>query len=230
MPRKSANLKQRQSSDKKILLMRVFTCLQDRYGPQHWWPADSPFEVMTGAILTQNTNWRNVETAIASLKAADMLDAERIATCDTARLGELIRASGFFNQKAVRLKAFCRFYLDAGGEAGLKRLDDPGRSLLALHGIGPETADSMLLYALELPVFVIDAYTKRIFTRLGLADKDADYRQLQAFFEEHLPGNTGLFNEYHALIVAHAKRHCRINPLCAECPLAGCCAFAQSAG
>ncbi len=210
--------------------MQVFTSLQDRYGPQHWWPADSPFEVMVGAILTQNTNWRNVETAITSLKAADMLDAERIAACDTARLGGLIRSSGFFNQKAVRLKAFCRFYLDAGGEAGLKRLDDPGQSLLALHGIGPETADSMQLYALELPVFVIDAYTKRIFARLGLAHKDTGYRQLQAFFEEHLPGDTSLFNEYHALIVAHAKRHCRIRPLCPGCPLARCCAFAQSAG
>jgi len=213
---------------KPLSLSAIHHRLFRAYGPQHWWPADSPFEVMVGAILTQNTNWRNVEAAIASLQAAGMLDGSRIASCDEARLGELIRTSGFFNQKAVSLKAFCRFYLDHGGAAGLKRLDDPRRALLALNGIGPETADSMLLYALGMPVFVIDAYTKRIFARLGLTRPEASYHQLQEFFEEHLPMDAGLFNEYHALIVEHAKQHCRVKPLCAECPLLDRCPTGQT--
>lgn len=208
-------------------LLTIYERLLARYGRQYWWPAESPFEVMLGAILTQNTNWKNVEAAISNLKAAHMLDAEKIAACEEAKLGELIRSSGFFNQKAVRLKSFCRFYLDCGGEAGLKRLDDPRQALLALHGIGPETADSILLYALDLPVFVIDAYTKRIFARLGLSSAKATYHQLQDYFEAQLPRDVRLFNEYHALIVAHAKRHCRVKPLCSDCPLLGLCPTGQ---
>ena len=193
------------------------------YGRQYWWPADSPFEVMVGAILTQNTNWKNVELAIAKLKNANMLDAERIAACDEARLSELIRSSGFFNQKAKRLVAFCSFYLDHGREAGLLKLENPRQALLALHGIGPETADSMLLYALDIPVFVVDAYTIRIFSRLGIIRADAVYAETQVLFHKHLQTEAPLFNEYHALIVAHAKRHCHVKPLCVGCPLLDLC-------
>ncbi len=206
-------------------LMQIYRRLYAHYGPQHWWPADSPFEVMVGAILTQNTNWRNVEAAITRLKEAGMLDAGRIAACNPRRLAELIRSSGFYNQKAERLQAFCRFYRQTGGENGLLRLPDPRHALLSLHGIGPETADSILLYALGLPVFVIDAYTKRIASRLGIADAAVSYPRLQEIFTAGLPEDADLYNEYHALLVAHAKRHCRTRPLCDNCPLADCCAW-----
>jgi len=209
----------------KEKLLRIHDLLLAAYGAQHWWPADSPFEVMLGAILTQNTNWRNVEKAIANLKQADALDAEKILIMDDARLRELIRPSGFFNQKAVRLKLFCAFYLEYGKEAGLRQLADPRASLLELKGIGPETADSMLLYALHMPVFVVDAYTRRIFSRLGLISADADYAEIQALFMQYLATDTSLFNEYHALIVAHAKRHCRVKPECGNCPLKKHCNF-----
>jgi len=209
-------------------LRNIYRRLLAAYGPQHWWPADTPFEVMVGAILTQNTNWKNVEMAIANLKAADMLKAEKIADCDEVHLGELIRSSGFFNQKAVRLKAFCRFYLDQGRESGLKRLDDPRQTLLALNGIGPETTDSMLLYALDVPVFVVDAYTKRIFSRLGMISAKASYTEVQQLFQDQLDADVSMFNEYHALIVNHAKHHCRVKPVCTVCPLLDLCPAGQS--
>jgi len=209
-------------------LLAIYEALLARYGPQGWWPADSPFEVMLGAILTQNTNWRNVEKAIANLKGAGMLDAAKIAALAPDRLAELIRSAGFFRQKAARIQRFCRFYLDCGGEAGLKRLADPREALLALNGIGPETADSILLYALQHPVFVVDAYTRRIFARLGLTDAKATYARLQAYFEARLPRDARLFNEYHALIVAHAKQHCRAEPICRGCPLRPRCRTAAS--
>jgi len=195
------------------------------YGAQHWWPADTPFEVMVGAILTQNTNWKNVEKAIANLKQANALDAQTILDMGDAQLRTLIRPSGFFNQKAERLKLFCTFYLAHGRENGLKSLPDARACLLELKGIGPETADSMLLYALEIPVFVVDAYTKRIFSRLGLISANADYATTQTIFMDELPSDVALFNTYHALIVEHAKRHCRAKPDCAGCPLRLDCAF-----
>ena len=202
--------------------------LLDAYGPQHWWPAESPFEMMVGAILTQNTNWKNVEKAMLNLKDADALDARTILDMDEDRLRGLIRPSGFFNQKAARLRLFCSFYLDNGGEAGMKGLDDPRHALLALNGIGPETADSMLLYALGIPVFVIDAYTRRIFGRLGLTSPDASYHELQVYFHARLERNAPLFNDYHALIVQHAKQHCRSRPVCSGCPLAAFCPSATA--
>jgi endonuclease III related protein len=204
--------------------LRIYRLLFDAYGPQHWWPAESAFEMMIGAILTQNTAWTNVEKAIANLKAADALDARAVLGMGEERLRELIRPSGYFNQKAARLRCFCAFYLDHGGETGLKQLQNPRAKLLALHGIGPETADSMLLYALDMPVFVIDAYTRRIFARLGLTAADASYHELQAFFHAQLPMDPSLFNEFHALIVYHAKEHCLARPLCDDCPLQACCA------
>jgi endonuclease-3 related protein len=207
--------------------LAVHDRLLAHYGPQGWWPADSPFEMMVGAILTQNTSWTNVERAITHLKQAGLLGAAAIDACETERLAAAIRPSGYYNQKAQRLKAFSRFYLDHHGEDGLAGLPDARQALLGLHGIGPETADSMLLYALARPVFVIDAYTRRIFARLGLTPPDAPYPALQAYFHGRLPASVPLFKEYHALIVAHAKRHCRTRPLCAGCPLLPGCAHGR---
>jgi len=181
---------------------------------------------MVGAILTQNTNWQNVEKAITNLKTAGSLDAKHILNMDEARLRELIRPSGFFNQKAVRLRLFCHFYLEHDGESGIKALENPRRTLLSLNGIGPETADSILLYALGIPVFVVDAYTRRIFSRLGLTAADATYSELQDYFQTQLERDVPLFNEFHALIVHHAKQHCRAKPLCDECPLFISCSYA----
>ncbi len=211
-------------------LLNIHDRLLQAYGPQHWWPAESPFEVAVGALLTQNTNWSNVERAIDQLKQADMLDPEAIASADRERLQELIRSSGYFRQKSERLQTLCRFWIESGGEAGLKalKLHEARKRLLALKGIGPETADSILLYALEKPIFVIDAYTRRIFSRLGVCAADIGYHALQDLFHAELPGDAGLFNEFHALIVEHAKRHCRTRPVCARCPLAADCPSRQS--
>ncbi len=211
--------------------LAVFQALLDRYGPQHWWPGESPFEVMVGAVLTQNTAWENVERAIARLKAAGALDARVIVDSDPRRLAEWIRPAGYFNVKARRLQAFCAWYLERGGLEGLqgRPTEVLREDLLGVHGIGPETADDILLYALERPVFVIDAYTRRLFARLGLVEEDWSYERLRAWFENGLPREVPLFNEYHALIVRHAKEHCRKRPRCAGCPLAARCPADQSA-
>jgi len=205
----------------------IYRLLFAAYGPQHWWPAQSAFEMMVGAILTQNTAWTNVEKAIANLRAAAALDAQAMLTMDEAGLRELIRPSGFFNQKAARLRLFCAYYLQTGREAGMRTLPDPRASLLALNGIGPETADSILLYALGMPVFVVDAYTRRIFTRLGLLPEGVNYADTQDFFHAQLANSAPLFNGYHALIVQHAKQHCRVKPDCSRCPVSGFCSYRQ---
>jgi endonuclease III related protein len=205
--------------------MAIHDRLLAAYGPQGWWPADTAFEMMVGAILTQNTSWTNVERAIANLRAHGLLDASTITACDEVQLAAALRPSGYFNQKAHRLQRFAAFYLEHGGEAGLRRLSDPRQALLALHGIGPETADSMLLYALNMPVFVIDAYTRRIFARLGATSPDAGYHVLQDYFQRQLPASVPLFKEFHALIVMHAKQHCRTRPACSDCPLRPGCAY-----
>ena len=214
----------------------VYTTLFDHYGPQGWWPGDTPFEVMVGAVLTQSTAWRNVEKAMANLKQVSALDPQAIAALEAAELAELIRPAGYFNVKAQRLQSFCRWLLQQGGEAALQSWDDATlrHALLSVNGIGPETADDMLLYAFVRPIFVIDAYTRRIFMRLGLIRGDERYEELRQHFEDQLKANhterpqqTQLFNEYHALIVIHAKRSCRSKPLCGECCLRGCCATAQ---
>ena len=210
--------------------LAVFQALLDRYGPQHWWPGESPFEVMVGAVLTQNTAWENVERAIARLKAAGALDPRVIVESEPQRLAEWIRPAGYFNVKARRLQAFCAWYLERGGLEALRRQPtEPLRAdLLAVHGIGPETADDILLYALERPVFVIDAYTRRLFARLDLVGEGWGYERLRAWFEDGLPREVPLFNEYHALIVRHAKEHCRKRPRCPGCPLASRCPADQS--
>ena len=206
-------------------LLAVYQQLFDLYGPQHWWPAESPFEIMVGAILTQNTAWSNVEKALASLVLHDRLDAARIVATRKDYLAHWLRPSGYFNVKAERLKNFCRWYLDAGGFSALSRLGTVQlrQALLSVNGVGPETADDILLYAFERPVFVIDAYTRRLFARLHLYAGNESYDSLRLAIESALGPDVALFNEYHALIVRHAKEVCRPNPQCGRCVLRGHC-------
>ncbi|MBI5366817.1 MAG: endonuclease III domain-containing protein [Planctomycetes bacterium] len=207
----------------------ALTDLYDRlfaaYGPQHWWPGESPFEVMVGAILTQNTAWANLEKAIAALRAADVLDPQRLRALPPGRLAELIRPAGTFNVKARRLRAFLEWFEGAHGSAvdSLRAVALPRAraSLLEIRGIGPETADSILLYALGHPTFVVDAYTWRVLRRHRLAPDETGYDELKALFEDNLPADAALFNEYHALLVRVAKTSCRARARCAGCPLEG---------
>ena len=185
--------------------------------------------VMVGAILTQNTAWSNVERAIANLLARDRLDAQRILEARNDHLANWLRPSGYFNIKAARLKNFCRWYLEQGGYRTLARreTDELRRELLSVNGVGHETADDMLLYAFERPVFVIDAYTRRLFARLGLVAGDEPYDELRHAIERSLGPDVPLYNEYHALIVRHAKEHCRVKPRCGDCVLQNGCPAAQ---
>lgn len=214
-------------------LYQIFQFLQRAYGPQHWWPGESAFEVMVGAILTQNTSWMNVERAIANLKKARALSAARIMALTHRQLAAQLKPVGYFNVKATRLKNFCHWYAAQGGLRKLQRHPTPAlrQMLLAVNGVGPETADDMLLYAFARPVFVIDAYTRRLFSRLGLVAGEESYETLRAVFESGLARHKDkvvLFNEYHALIVHHAKYYCRNKPLCNECCLRKRCISAQS--
>ncbi len=193
-------------------LLDIYNALFSHYGPQHWWPGETPFEVMVGAVLTQNTNWGNVERAIANLKETDSLSPEAINHMSEAELAELIRPSGYYNIKAKRLKTFVRYFIERyeGSVERMKREDcvKLRREVLSVNGVGPETADSILLYALDCPTFVVDAYTKRIFSRHGFFPETADYHEVQQFFMDHLPKDAQLYNEYHALIVRLAKDRC----------------------
>lgn len=203
----------------KHQLMTLYRRLLRAYGEQHWWPADTPFEVMVGAVLTQNTAWTNVEKAVRQLKQAGKLDPRRIARMRADRLASLIRPSGYFNIKARRLQNLCRWYVRAGGHAELESLstEELRGALLSVNGVGPETADDILLYAFDRPVFVIDAYTRRLLCSLGLIDGTEPYEDLQAAFESRLDADPALFNEYHALIVRHAKEPCDGTSACRHC-------------
>ncbi len=206
----------------------IYQRLHTVYGARHWWPADTPFEVMLGAILTQNTAWGNVEKVLANLKAVDALKPQAILDTSPAELARQIRPSGYFNQKAARLKRIAGFVIEHGGIEALRAMPVEALRprLLAINGVGPETADSILLYALNKPVFVIDAYTRRIFSRLGHVKGDETYEELRALFERSLPvRDTALYNEYHALIVEHAKQHCRVKPVCQGCPVSPDCEY-----
>jgi len=199
----------------------VYRLLYKANGKQRWWPGDSTFEIMVGAVLTQNTAWTNVERAIANLKRARALSPQTIVRAHQRKLATWLKPSGYFNIKAKRLKALCRWVI---GQGGVKRIakfstDELRHALLAVHGVGPETADDILLYAFHRPVFVIDAYTRRIFARLGLIEGDEGYEALRHLFEKKLTGNVPLFNEYHALIVLHGKDVCRTRPRCTACCL-----------
>lgn len=206
---------------------QVYQRLLKQHGEQDWWPGDSAFEIMVGAILTQNTAWTNVEKAIANLKAGCSLDARAIVKLDQGKLAELIRPSGYFNIKAARLKAFCEWLLEQGDVPAVEQYETEAlrKALLAVHGIGPETADDIVLYAFERPVFVIDAYTRRIFSRIGLISGDEPYETLRTLFQSKLKGSVQLYNEFHALIVMHGKDICRVKPVCDQCRLSDRCTY-----
>lgn len=210
----------------------VYVRLLSAHGLQGWWPGDSPFEVMVGAVLTQNTAWTNVERAIANLKENNALTAEAIVATHPKHLASWLRPSGYFNVKAKRLRALCRWVLAQGGVEALALwpTDRLRAGLLSVNGVGAETADDILLYAFDRPVFVIDAYTRRLFGRLGLVAGTEDYESLRKTFERALPADTTLYNEYHALIVVHAKDVCRKKPQCAACVLGADCQDEQRRG
>lgn len=210
----------------------IYDHLYARYGRQNWWPADTPFEVMVGAVLTQATSWTNVERAIARLKEEDALSPAAMRAMDAETLARLIYSSGFYNAKAIRLKALVRYMGDAyDDDIEAMRADDGvrlRRELLAVKGIGEETADAILLYALGKPSFVIDAYTRRLFNRLGITPDSEDYSAYQQMFSDNLPSDTALFSEYHALIVQHCKEACRKTPVCEGCCLRDVCATGRA--
>ena len=205
-------------------LLDIYDRLYSHLGPSHWWPGDSPLEVMVGAILVQNTSWSNVERAIGRLKSEGALSASFLHQVDEMVLSEWIRPAGYFRIKAGRLKNFFDFYIREYQGQTKKIKDQPLESLrpqlLSVKGIGPETADSILLYALGMPTFIVDAYTHRIFSRHQLIDEDIGYEELRAYFMDRLPSDPQLYNEYHALLVRLGKEFCKKkNPRCEECPL-----------
>jgi endonuclease-3 related protein len=209
-------------SHKKTLL-NIYMTLYRHFGPQHWWPGETPFEIAVGAILTQNTNWINVEKAIANLKRVKAMNCRAMNKLKHGKLASLIRPSGYFNLKAIRLKAFLSFLSEEYGcsvaKMRKKSTDSMRNELLDINGIGPETADSILLYALEKPVFVIDTYTKRVLSRHKIVNEDATYHDMQDLFHNSLKPDTSLYNEYHAFFVMTGKEYCRPKPRCEECPL-----------
>ncbi len=205
----------------------IYNRLLNHYGPQNWWPADSAFEVMVGAVLVQSTAWRNVELAIDNLRVARSLSPEAIRELSPSELERLIRPSGFYRVKARRLMALCEYlgdqYADSLELMRERHTHDLRRELLNVHGIGEETADDILLYALGQPVFVIDAFTRRVLHRLGWCELAATYSHLQTLFHDRLPRNAELYNEYHALIVRHGNTTCKKRPDCGGCPLLSDC-------
>jgi endonuclease-3 related protein len=209
-------------------LLSVYRRLHRAQGHAGWWPADTAFEVCVGAILTQNTAWSNVEKALAALRQRGLLSYPRLRGVPPSRLGSLIRSSGVFRVKARRLRAFLDFLgREYGGRVARMRAEAPSvlrQKLLAVHGIGPETADSIALYAAGKPLFVVDAYTRRIFTRLGVLQGGESYDSVQRVFMDALPRDASLYNDYHAQIVRLAKESCRTRPLCERCPLNRVCA------
>jgi len=215
-------------------LQLIYTKLREKFGPQHWWPtttANKQAEVIIGAILTQNTSWKNVEKAISNLAAAGMIDFRRIAAAKKEKVAKLIRPSGYYNQKAERLQLFAKHVLgNYGGDVKQllkKDAAELSEELLLLKGVGPETADSIILYAANKPVFVVDAYTKRIFSRLGLCSQTVTYDELQQLIVNGLPmkmRTAAVFNEFHALLVELGKGTCtKRDPGCGGCPVKGAC-------
>jgi len=201
------------------------------YGPQHWWPAETAFEAIVGALLMQQTAWRNVEVAIGNLRRARILEVRALAEAPVSVIRRQVRIAGLYRTKPARLRAFCRHLLDrSGGDLTryfARPTDAVREDLLAQAGVGPETADSILLYAGGHPVFVVDAYTERIGRRIGLF-RTGEYRTIQRYFEQHVPRDLATYQEYHALLVRHAKTLCRrANPGCAECPVQSVCDFGR---
>lgn len=224
-------------------IQSIYSTLLSSYGPQGWWPLTQNgstrtkhhsgrplndthrFEIMVGAILTQNTAWTNVEKALELLHTAKLVSVERMKTAKQEKVAKLIRSAGYFNQKSERLIILSKF-IDSSGMGALRKKDakELRGVFLDVKGIGPETADSIVLYSFEKSTFVIDAYTRRIFSRIGLCAADVDYHELQRMFEDSLPQDVETYKEYHALIVEHAKRHCRTKPECGGCVLSRVCA------
>ena len=205
-------------------LLEIYKHLLDYFGPQNWWPAETKEEIIIGAVLTQNTNWKNVEKAISNLKNNGILSIKEIDKTDISTIAELIKPSGYFNQKAKKLKRLSHFLVKHyDGDADKLKSVPTERlrgELLSINGVGPETADSILLYALERPVFVVDAYSFRLAIRHNLIWEDATYKELQELFTQNLPKDSSLYNEYHALIVQLGKSFCKKkNPICSSCPL-----------
>lgn len=215
------------SGQVKITCESVYKNLLEFHGKRDWWPGDSRFEIMVGAILTQNTAWSNVEKAIANLKQADVLNPEALLNLHHKRLASLLRPSGYYNVKTKRVRAFCQWLLQNNGADSLKKWQTMKlrKALLAVHGIGPETADDILLYAFNRKVFVVDAYTRRIFSRLGVLTGDETYEEIRAMFEKVLKSSASLFNEYHALIVMHGASICKSRPDCQNCVLSNECNY-----
>lgn len=209
---------------------QVFERLHEEYGSQRWWPAKTEFEVIVGALLMQQTAWANVERALANLREAGLLDPHALAAASVPEIRRHIRVAGLYRSKPIRLKAFCRHLVERA-DGNLDRFFQGTTAalredLLAQAGVGPETADSILLYAGRHPIFVVDAYTIRIGRRIGLFEGE-DYEQVQRFFEDHLPRDVGTYQEYHALLVRHAKTFCRPRPRCEACPVRRMCAFGR---
>jgi endonuclease III related protein len=207
-----------------ISLRKYYDALFAAYGPQRWWPGRTAFEIIVGAILTQNTSWSNVEIAIRNLRREKLLTPRAIEQVPVVRLGQLIRSSGYFRQKTKKLKCFVRFLRSEYGGSLNRMFRAPTAALreklLDVHGIGPETADAILLYAGEHPVFVVDAYARRVLERHGLAARTQSYEEIRHLFERSLAGDAPLYNEFHALIVRTGKEYCqKRNPRCSECPL-----------
>ncbi len=218
------------SKTEKNILMLIYNTLLAHFGRQHWWPADAPFEVVVGAILTQQASWKNVEKAISNLKKEKLLTPKRILKAKIGELERAVRPSGYFRQKSRRLKMFCLF-LEKRHKGDLQSLFSqtisPLRNeLLSVHGIGQETADSIILYAAEKPTFVVDAYTTRILNRMGVS-KETRYIKIKKIFEINLPLDVYLFKELHALLVKLGKEYCRIQPVCAQCPMMTACGYGR---
>jgi len=209
---------------KAASLLNIYKLLYKNFGPRHWWPGETKLEIIIGAILTQNTAWGNVEKAISNLKKADLLKVKKLSQLPRKRLSMLIKPAGYYNIKSQRVKNFLNF-LNTSYNASIDKMFGTKTSrlrqeLLDIKGIGPETADSILLYAGQRPVFVVDAYTKRVFSRHSYIQEESSYEEVQGFFVKNLPKDVRLFNEYHALIVELGKNLCKSKkPLCSKCPI-----------
>lgn len=209
---------------KRDILLKIYNSLYHYFGPLDWWPGNTPFEIMVGAILTQNTSWSNVEKAVNNLKKENLLEPRKLYGINQEKLAQLVKPSGYYNIKAQRLKNFVNLLVNEFEGSTEKMFSGDGRELreklLKVKGIGPETADSILLYAGKKPFFVVDAYTKRIFSRHKLISEDSTYYQIQEFFNQNLDRDVELFNEFHAQIVMLGKTICiSKNPDCAKCPI-----------
>ena len=211
-------------------LKNIYQTLYNHFGPQHWWPGDTPFEVIVGAILTQQTSWNNAEKAIKNLKKENLLDSKKLHDIKNEKLERLIKSSGYYRQKTKKLKNFMNFLWENYDGSLEKLFDQPipklRKNLLSINGIGKETADSIILYAANKPIFVIDSYTVRLINRLGIT-QEKDYNKIQELFQKNLSQYVHLFNEYHALIVHLGKNYCKKKPRCDECPLKQNCNSAK---